>query len=81
LENSKKDIRSLSKDEIIQFFDSHGIPSFRGKQVYQWLWQKGVHDFDAMTNLALVHRELLKAHFEINHIKIDVQQKKQGWHG
>lgn len=77
MENSKKDIRSLSKDEIIQFFDSHGIPSFRGKQVYQWLWQKGVHDFDAMTNLALAHRELLKAHFEINHIKIDVQQKSK----
>jgi len=58
LENSKKDIRSLSKDEIIQFFDSHGIPSFRGKQVYQWLWQKGVHDFDAMTNLALVTKTI-----------------------
>lgn len=55
----------------------HNISPFRGKQVYQWLWQKGVHDFDSMTNLALAHRELLKSNFEINHIKIDVEQKSK----
>ncbi|MDA9844282.1 23S rRNA (adenine(2503)-C(2))-methyltransferase RlmN [Flavobacteriaceae bacterium] len=77
MEESKKDIRALSKDELIAFFETHGISSFRGKQVYQWLWQKGVHDFDLMTNLTLEHRELLKTHFEINHIRIDVQQKSK----
>lgn len=77
MENTKKDIRELTKDELIQFFESQDIPSFRGKQVYQWLWQKGVHDFDSMTNLTLAHRELLKSHFDINHIKIDVEQKSK----
>ncbi len=77
MENTKKDIRALTKDELIQFFESQGIPSFRGKQVYQWLWQKGVHDFDSMTNLTLAHRELLKSHFDINHIKIDIEQKSK----
>ncbi len=67
----------MSKEELITFFESHGMASFRGKQVYQWLWQKGVHDFDLMTNLTLEHRELLKNHFEINHIRIDVQQKSK----
>lgn len=77
MENTKKDIRALTKEELIQFFESHRMPSFRGKQVYQWLWQKGVHDFDSMTNLTLAHRELLKSHFDINHIKIDVEQKSK----
>ena len=77
MENTKKDIRALTKEELIQFFESHHMPSFRGKQVYQWLWQKGVHDFDSMTNLTLAHRELLKSHFDINHIKIDVEQKSK----
>jgi len=77
LENTKKDIRALTKEELIQFFEFHRMPSFRGKQVYQWLWQKGVHDFDSMTNLTLAHRELLKSHFDINHIKIDVEQKSK----
>ena len=67
----------LTKEELIQFFESHRMPSFRGKQVYQWLWQKGVHDFDSMTNLTLAHRELLKSHFDINHIKIDIEQKSK----
>ncbi len=77
MENTKKDIRALTKDELIQFFESQGIPSFRGKQVYQWLWQKGVHNFDSMTNLTLAHREILKSHFDINHIKIDIEQKSK----
>jgi 23S rRNA (adenine2503-C2)-methyltransferase len=77
LENTKKDIRALSKEDLIQFFESQGLPAFRGKQVYQWLWQKGVHDFDSMTNLNLEQRALLKAHFNINHIKIDIEQKSK----
>ena len=77
MENTKKDIRALSKEDLIQFFESQGLPAFRGKQVYQWLWQKGVCDFDSMTNLNLEQRALLKAHFNINHIKIDIEQKSK----
>lgn len=77
MENTKKDIRALSKEDLIQFFESQGLQAFRGKQVYQWLWQKGVHDFDSMTNLNLEQRALLKAYFNINHIKIDIEQKSK----
>ena len=74
-ERVKKDIRALSKEELQEFFVSQGAPSFKGGQVYQWLWQKGVHDFELMTNLSLTHRNLLDAHFEIKHINIDFQQR------
>ena len=75
MKNTKKDIRVLSRKEIQDFFLSHNIPSFKGNQVYQWLWKKGVHDFDLMTNLSLEHRILLNKYFEINHINIDFQQR------
>lgn len=75
MKNTKKDIRVLSREEIQDFFLLHSIPSFKGTQVYQWLWKKGVHDFDLMTNLSLEHRILLKTYFEINHINIDFQQR------
>ena len=75
MKNTKKDIRVLSRKEIQDFFLSHNIPSFKGNQVYQWLWKKGVHDFDLMTNLSLEHRILLNTFFEINHINIDFQQR------
>ena len=75
MKNTKKDIRVLSRKEIQDFFLSHNIPSFKGNQVYQWLWKKGVHDFDLMTNLSFEHRILLNTYFEINHINIDFQQR------
>jgi len=71
----KKDIRALSKEELQDFFVSHDAPSFKAGQVFQWLWQKGIHDFELMTNLSLEHRNLLKAHFQIKHINIDSQQR------
>lgn len=75
VEETKQDIRALSKEELKTFFLSQNAPSFKAGQVYQWLWQKGVHDFDLMTNLSLEHRNMLKAHFEIKHINIDLQQR------
>ena len=75
MKNTKKDIRVLTRKDIQDFFLSHNIPSFKGNQVYQWLWKKGVHDFDLMTNLSLEHRILLNTYFEINHINIDFQQR------
>ncbi|RIY38321.1 23S rRNA (adenine(2503)-C(2))-methyltransferase RlmN [Capnocytophaga canis] len=71
----KKDIRALSKIELRDFFVTHGDKAFRGNQVYDWLWNKGVHSFEAMTNLPKQTREMLENHFSINHIQVDVMQR------
>jgi len=47
----KKDIRALSKKDLQDFFVSNGEKAFRGKQVYEWLWQKACYDFNEMTNI------------------------------
>lgn len=70
----KKDIRSLSKDELRAFFVSQGDKAFRGNQVYEWLWSKGAHHFDDMTNLSKETRIMLETNFVINHIKVDTMQ-------
>lgn len=71
----KQDIRALSLEELRAFFIAKGNQAFRGNQVYQWLWQKGIHDFEQMTNLSIDVRQLLEDNFFINHIAIDTQQK------
>jgi len=71
----KKDIRKLSKQELRDFFVSEGDKAFRGNQVYEWLWQKGAHNFDDMTNISKATRELLDNYFVINHIKVDQMQR------
>src|SRR5690606_1231255 len=72
---TKKDIRALSKDEIRDFFITIGEKAFRGDQVYEWLWNKGVHTFEEMTNISLGTRVHLQENFVINHIQVDQIQK------
>jgi len=71
----KKDIRKLKLEDLKAFFVEKGDKPFRAQQVYEWLWKKSAKDFDQMTNLSLPTRELLKAHFTINHIKVDNMQR------
>ena len=79
MEQTKKDIRALSKEELRSFFETIGEKPFRGDQVYQWLWSKGAHTFDQMTNISIQTRDHLQAHFVINHIKVDsIQRSKDG---
>lgn len=71
----KKDIRALGKEALRDFFVAQGDKAFRGNQVYEWLWQKSAHSFEAMTNISKETRQLLAANFTINHIKVDHQQR------
>ena len=71
----KKDIRALTKEELRAFFVAQGEKSFRGNQVYEWLWSKGAHSFEAMTNISKSTRAMLEEHFVINHIQVDSMQR------
>ncbi|WP_046743750.1 23S rRNA (adenine(2503)-C(2))-methyltransferase RlmN [Kordia zhangzhouensis] len=73
----KKDIRALSKEELRSFFVTQGDKAFRGNQVYEWLWQKGAHNFDDMTNISKETRKMLEDNFVINHIRVDKMQRSQ----
>ena len=71
----KIDIRSLSENQIIEFFEQKGFDSYRGKQVYEWIWKKSTYSFDEMTNLSKDLRLMLDSNFVINHIEVDKIQK------
>ncbi|MEC4116569.1 23S rRNA (adenine(2503)-C(2))-methyltransferase RlmN [Myroides phaeus] len=74
MQTDKKDIRSLSKEELRDFFVAQGDKAFRGNQVYEWLWNKGAHTFEDMSNLSKTTREMLMDNFVINHVKVDNMQ-------
>lgn len=73
----KKDIRALTRDQLREYFVTQGEKAFRGNQVYEWLWSKGAHSFDDMTNLSKETRTFLDTHFVINHIKVDQMQRSK----
>ncbi|MFD2200214.1 23S rRNA (adenine(2503)-C(2))-methyltransferase RlmN [Shivajiella indica] len=75
MENTiKKDIRKFTLEQLEDFFIAQGDKKFRAKQVYDWLWNKSLKNFDDMSNISKETREMLKANFEINHIHVDLMQ-------
>ncbi|WP_350285105.1 23S rRNA (adenine(2503)-C(2))-methyltransferase RlmN [uncultured Croceitalea sp.] len=75
MQQTKKDIRALTKEQLRDFFVNNGDKAFRGNQVYEWLWQKSVHSFEGMTNISKETREMLENNFVINHIQVDQMQR------
>lgn len=69
------DIRRLSLAELKTKLTDLGEKAFRAAQIYEWLWKKGAHDFEEMTNLSKDLRETLKQHFEIRPIQTDTVQR------
>ncbi len=69
------DIRKQTLDQLEAFFVKNGEKAFRGRQVYEWLWEKSAHTFQSMTSLSVKHRQLLSQHFEINVVQLDHSQK------
>ena len=74
---SKKDIRSLSLEQIKRFFLENGFKEYRGDQVYSWLWEKSAINFQQMTNLPKLIRSILEESFIVNHIKLHTIQKSE----
>jgi 23S rRNA (adenine2503-C2)-methyltransferase len=77
MQTDKKDIRALSKEQLREFFVSNNDKAFRGNQVYEWLWSKGAHHFEDMTNVSKETRAMLSTNFVINHIKVDTMQRSE----
>ena len=61
----RTNIRAYTRDELAEILVQHGEKAFRAKQIWQWLWQKGVTSFDDMTNLSKETRERLNTLFTL----------------
>ena len=55
----KVDLAGLELTELEAFVQSLGHKKFHGKQIYHWIWKRGVTDFSEMTNLSLDLRKSL----------------------
>jgi len=59
----------LTRDAMRDTLITHGTPEKQAKmrvgQIWQWIYEKGISDFDAMTNLAKPYRAELSQHFTV----------------
>ncbi len=70
-ESPKTNIRSLSQEELKNFFVQHGEKAFRAKQAWEWLWAKSARNFEEMSNLSKETRLMLSDNFSLPIVTID----------
>ena len=72
--STKISLLDLSLEKLSELFVDLGEPSFRAEQLFRWIWQKGVTDYDSMSNVSAQLRERLKNEYPIAFPKIHDQQ-------
>jgi 23S rRNA (adenine2503-C2)-methyltransferase len=45
------DLAGLELPELETLFEQRGLPRFRARQVFRWIWKRGVTDFAAMSDV------------------------------
>ncbi|RGT88837.1 MULTISPECIES: 23S rRNA (adenine(2503)-C(2))-methyltransferase RlmN [Coprococcus] len=70
----KKDIASYSFEELQEEMLAIGEKGFRSRQIYSWIHEKLVDDFEEMTNLPKALRQKLEAAYEIRRVEMEKRQ-------
>ena len=65
----RRDLHTLTHGEIAELLSGLGQPSFRVKQVEEWVWSKNAQSFDDMTNLPKALREQLAEHLTLGGVE------------
>jgi 23S rRNA (adenine2503-C2)-methyltransferase len=68
------DFSGLERHELEEALAELGLPRFRGRQIFQWIHQRGVTDFAQMTNLPQDLRAILAARATISEPALDTTQ-------
>jgi len=63
-------IKSLTLDELGQHFSAQGAPSYRAKQITDWLYQKRADSFDTMTDLPAATRAQLAEDYSFTQLEV-----------
>lgn len=70
----QKNIIGISRDNLNALFKEAGIPAFRAKQVWHWLYFQGVRSFDQMANVPKDLRQVLSDLFIIHRPEVSQAQ-------
>ena len=78
----KPSLVGMRREQIVERLTALGIEPFRAKQIWQWIYTKGVTDFSQMTSIKKETQSLLAEHFTIqragisrNAVSFDQTQK------
>jgi 23S rRNA (adenine2503-C2)-methyltransferase len=73
-QSTRKDIRALDRNQLVEAIEALGQPAFRAKQIESWIWDKGTASFEHMTNLGAALQKQLAEQFELSCLAIGETQ-------
>lgn len=65
-----RSIYDLEYEQLNEYFISNNYPKYRTKQLYEWLYQHRISDFDMITNMPKDLIDKLKSDFTLSPIKV-----------
>lgn len=71
---NKQSIYGLTIDELSEWMIEHGQKKFRAQQVWDWVFQKRITDFNEMKNVNKETIKLLEENFDISTLNLQVKQ-------
>lgn len=75
----KINLKALSKDEIMSYIQGLGLPSFRSRQLIQWIYRRWARTIDEITEFSVSLRRLLSEKAYISNLNIiERQMSKDG---
>ncbi|MEZ5670335.1 MAG: 23S rRNA (adenine(2503)-C(2))-methyltransferase RlmN [Alphaproteobacteria bacterium] len=75
--DGRRSLVGMTKAELAAALAELGLQRFRAEQIWQWVYNRGVTDFAAMTNIAKATQALLAEHFAIARPQISSAQVSQ----
>lgn len=73
------DLKSTSLNELTAIIQRNGFPAFRAKQIFDWVFKKGVRNFEEMTNISEDVRQFLKNTSILNNCSVEsIRQSSDG---
>jgi len=64
------DMLGLTQAGLEEAVRAEGLPAFRARQIWRWVWRHGVTSFDDMTDLARPLREQLSQRFHVSRPRV-----------
>jgi 23S rRNA (adenine2503-C2)-methyltransferase len=71
----KRDIKNLTLEELKKEIVDMQEPSYRARQIFSWLYQRGVPNFDEMSNIPRPLRDKLDQNYNISTLKLSEHLK------
>ncbi len=70
-QGKKRLIGDLSLEELVREIEALGAPPYRGRQIFNWVYQKGIASWEEATDLPLSLRRLLEERFILRPLELD----------